>query len=310
MIAGIVFDVVISMFLVMAVGYLCRKIGIIDEIFSKRLSKLVLYVTQPVLIVASMIKMKSSAENNGQILLVLIISLLAHAFCAVIGFISMRVIKEENERKLSEHSIIFANIMFLGLPMFEVLYGDRGVLLLSFYSIVFHIAAWTYGLVVLGRGRGDVKLNLKKMLLNCGTMRCTIGVGLYFMSIDWPTGIVSALNYVGGLCTPISLLVLGGVLATVPLKKLFSDWRIYYTCFIKLIFVPICVFLISKYIVGLGSDMCLFTTLAVAIPTASLTNMFAEMYDIEPGYAAKSVGITTVFAVGTLPLITYLTQIL
>ncbi|MBR6681396.1 MAG: AEC family transporter [Clostridia bacterium] len=102
MIAGIVFDVVISMFLVRAVGYFARKVGIIDAAFSKKLSKLVLYIAQPVLIVASMIKMEATPENNKDIIVILIASLLAHVFCAVIGFFSMKVIKEENERKLSE----------------------------------------------------------------------------------------------------------------------------------------------------------------------------------------------------------------
>ncbi len=310
MIAGIVFDVVLSMFLVMAAGYLCRKIGIIDAAFSKKLSKLVLYIAQPVLIVASMIKMEATAENTKDVVQVLIISFCAHLFCALVGFFSMMVIKEENARKLSENSILFANIMFLGLPIYEVLYGDRGVLLASFFSIFFHLFAWTYGLIVLGRGRDDIKINVKKVLLNFGTVPCAIGVGLYFLSLDIPTGVVKALNYIGGLCTPVSLLVLGGVLATVPLKKLFNDWRIYYTCFVKLILVPIAVFLIAKYVVGLSSDMCMFTMLVVALPTASIVNMFAEVYDVDPGYAARSVGMTTILSVGTLPLMAYLAQVL
>ncbi len=310
MIAGIVFDVVISMFIVMAVGYFARKIGIIDAAFSKKLSKLVLYIAQPVLIVASMVKMEATPENNKDILVIIIASFLAHVFCAVVGFFSMKVIKEQDERKLSENSILLANIMFLGLPIYEVLYGDRGVLLGSFFSIFFHLSAWTYGLIVLGRGRDDIKVTLKKLLLNFGTIPCIIGVGLYFMSLDIPTGVVKALNYVGGLCTPVSLLVLGGVLATVPLKKLLNDWRIYYTCFIKLIAVPIAVFLIAKYIAHLNSDMCMFIMLSVALPTASIVNMFAEVYDIEPGYAARSVGMTTVISVATLPLMAYLAQVL
>ena len=117
-------------------------------------------------------------------------------------------------------------------------------------------------------------------------------------------------DYLGGLCTPISLLVLGGVLTTLPLKKLFTNWKIYYVCFIKLIVFPLIVYVIAKYVLCLGDEMSMFTMIMSGLPTASLTNMFAELYDIEPGYAATSVGMTTVFSVATLPLIVYIAQLI
>ena len=75
---NIVLNTAFSMFLVIAVGYFLRKKNIIDGAFSKGLSKLVLHVTQPVLIISSMLKMKFSAENTKMVGIVFIISILIH----------------------------------------------------------------------------------------------------------------------------------------------------------------------------------------------------------------------------------------
>ncbi len=311
---NIVLNIALSMFFVMMVGYYLRKKDIIDARFSKNLSKLVLHVTQPILIVASMIKMKSSLENTKFLVKIFLISLMVHILAAIVGWLSMRIMKDNDVRKLSEHSIIFLNIMFFGLPIVEKLYGSEAVAWACFFSINFHVFAWTYGLVILGRGRDDIKLSPKKMLLNYGTVPCTIGILLYLVNFSTHItnlkldGVITALNYIGGLCTPISLLVLGGVLATQPIKKLFGDWRIYYVCFVKLILFPIGIFVLAKYVVGLNAELSMFTLIMAGLPTASITNMFAELYDIRPGYAATSVGMTTAIAVVTLPLVVYVAQ--
>ena len=315
---NIVLNIAISMFLVMMVGYFLRKFNLIDAKVSKSLSKLVLYITQPVLIVISMIKMSYSVETTKQLGIILLVSLGVHTLAAVMGFLSMKFMKDQDSRKLSEHSIIFANVMFFGLPIVQEMFGNKGVAWASFFSVIFHVFAWTYGLIILGRGRDDIKLNFKKVIFNFGTIPCLIGILLYFASaISFPEGFLSslaglkkALDYLGGLCTPISLLVLGGVLTTLPLKKLFTNWKIYYVCFIKLIVFPLIVYLIAKFVLQLGDEMSMFTMIMAGLPTASLTNMFAELYDIEPGYAATSVGMTTVFSVATLPLIVYIAQLL
>ena len=106
---SIVLNIALSMFFVMMVGYYLRKKDIIDSRFSKSLSKLVLHVTQPILIVASMIKMKSSLENTKFLAKIFLISLMVHILAAIVGWLSMRIIKDNDARKLSEHSIIFLN---------------------------------------------------------------------------------------------------------------------------------------------------------------------------------------------------------
>ncbi len=306
-----VLNIAVSMFIVMVLGYCLRKKNVIDGQFSKRLSKLVLHVTQPALIVSCMIRMQMTAENTLLLGKVLLISIGVHCFAAVVGYLTMFFMKDGDARKLSEHSIIFTNVLFFGLPLVKQLFGDEAIAMASFYSMIFHIFSWTYGLVILGRGRDDIKLDVKKAILNFGSVPCMIGIALYFLNFTELVKSVKldsmliALDYVGGLCTPVSLIVLGGVLATHPPKRLFFDVRVYWVCLVKLVIFPIIVLLIAKMI-GLDDGLCMFTMVMAALPTASLTNMFAELHDIQPGYAATCVGMTTAISVLTLPFVAYI----
>ena len=38
------------------------------------------------------------------------------------------------------------------------------------------------------------------------------------------------------------------------------------------------------------------------MPSATNVTMFAELYDIKPGYASQTVGVTSLFTIVTLPL--------
>lgn len=53
--------------------------------------------------------------------------------------------------------------------------------------------------------------------------------------------------------------------------------------------------------------MSLFAAIMAGLPTAANATMFAELYDIDPQYSAQTVGIMTLLAVGTIPLLVYIT---
>ena len=181
------------------------------------------------------------------------------------------------------------------------MFGDVGVFWGSFYVIVFNIVTWTYGMYILGRARSSIKINFVKMIWNYGTTPCLIGLALFIFRVKLPSPVLSAMIYLGSLCTPISMLIVGSLLATIPFKKLFSTPKIYYSCAIRLIIIPLIVILIGKA-VGLGRDMLLFSAIMACVPTAANSAMFAERYDLETVYAAHVVGMSTLLSAATIPL--------
>jgi len=315
--------VVASLFILLAVGFLCRKVKIIDDVASKKLSRLILSVGQPAMLISSLAGAEYTADNQKTALIMLVLGFVFHALLAVISFIfALPLRKNIDEQKLSEFGLMFTNCAFIGFPIFEALLPGKGQFMASFLCVSFNILLWTWGLVIMGRGRNDIKLTLKKALLNFGTIPCLIGFALFLLknpaiAIDLPglslRGIVlpefvlNAAQYLTNLCTPISVLVTGALIATQSPKKIFLNWKIYYFNVVKLIVFPLLICVLSKILLIIipveGLEIyATFVTAAAALPTASSVTMMAESYGLDSGYSSLTVGTTSILAVATIPL--------
>lgn len=297
-------QIMVVLFLLLATGFLSRRIGIIDDVASKRLSKLIVNIGQPMMIVYSLIKIEYSVENTKIGFTMLALGIGVHILLCVMAFFASKTVKDFNEHKIAEFSLIFANAGFIGFPIFRSIFGEIGEFWGSFYVIGFHIFVWTWGMIILARGRKDIKMNWKKIIFNLGTVPCFIGIALYLLMkwIHIPSFIVTYTGYLNNLCTPISVLIVGALIATRTPKQIFCDGRMYYVSFIRLILMPLVVCLVAR-LIGLPDYMVLFTTAAAALPSATNITMFAELYDIAPGYAAQTVGVTSLFTIVTLPCV-------
>lgn len=321
--------VVATLFVIMAIGFLCRKVKIIDDVASKKLSKLILSVGQPAMLISSLASAEYSEKNLKTALIMLVLGFVFHFFLAVISFVFALPLKMNlDERKLSEFGLMFTNCAFIGFPIFEALLPGEGRFMASFLCISFNILLWTWGLVIMGRGRKDIKLTVKKALINFGTIPCLIGFTLFLLknpAINFDLGFISvtgfelppfladAAEYLMNLCTPISVLVTGALIATQRPKKIFLNWKLYYFNAVKLIAFPIIVCLISKLLLMIlpfeGLEIyATFVTAAAALPTASSVTMMAENYGLDSGYSSLTVGTSSVLAVLTIPFTMMITQ--
>ena len=301
-----------TLFIMLIVGYICGKTGIIDSVASKKLSGLIIKIAQPALIISSIVKMQYSAANLKLGLQTLALGFAVHLFMGVIAFVACIKIKNLDERKILEFSMVFGNTGFIGIPIMESLFGDVGAFMASFIVISFNILMWTLGIAILGRKRPDIKLTLKKALVNKGTIPSVIGFGIFLIPAFWssfklPAFVLSSLSYIASLCTPISMLIIGALLAGRTFKQIFGSGKVYYLCLFKLIVIPLTVCLIMK-LLGFGDMWILFATALTCMPSATSVSMLAELYDITPGFSAQGVGTTSLFSIATMPCVIFLAQ--
>ena len=302
-------NIVACLFLLMAVGYIARKLGIIDNALSKGLSKLIIRIGQPFLIINSLTKTAYSPEGLREGLIILGLGFVLHAFMAVYAFIACRPIRELDEQKLSEFSLVFTNCGFIGFPILESIMGPQGLFWGAFFFVSFHVLTWTWGLLILARGRSDIRPKLKNILLNFGTVPCAIGIALYLLKpvFELPDFGGKFLNYLGNLCTPISVLITGALLATISLKQMFKNGMLYLHSAIKLIAFPVVICILAK-LCGLSDIYILMATAMAGVPSAATITMLSELYDIEPGYASQSVGMSSILSTATLPCVMLFAQ--
>lgn len=311
--------VVATLFVVMAVGFACRKLGVIDDVASKKLSKLILCIGQPAMLINSLASAEYNEENLKTAGIMVVLGFVFHILLAALAYLfALPTCKNIDEGKLTEFSLIFANCAFIGFPIFEALLGPEGLYMASFLIVSFNVLIWTWGIAIMARKRDDIKLTWKKVIFNFGTVPCVIGFVLFLLKnpsigFEMPEFLAKAMQYLHNLCTPISLLVIGALIATQSAKKIFCSWKLYYFNVIKLIVLPIIVCLIAKLVllfvdVPNAELYALFFTAAAALPTASSVTMMAESYGLDSGYSSLAVGTSSLLSVLTLPLTMMIAQ--
>lgn len=295
---------IVTLALLLLIGWIAGKLGYVDEVSTERLSTLIMKIGQPFLIINSLISQEYSTENLHTGLKILALGLCAHTFMAVIAYLCARGIKDFDERKLSEYAMFLANCGFIGFPIVESLYGAEGLFYGAFYIVSFHLFVWTWGVMIMARGRSDIKVTPKKIIFNFGTIPCLIGFLLFVSNITLPDFAYQLSGYLAAICTPVSIIISGANIARRSLKKLLTNKNVYRVCLVKLLVMPIVVTLVL-WLLGLPEYMIVFGSIMASMPCPAVVTMFGEMYRVSPGYAAELVGSSTIFCIITiLPMVT------
>ena len=292
---------VITLFIIVIVSCIATKFKLITETFTKGFSTFIICVAQPFMIMSSLSGVEFSFENLKKGFTVTGLGFIALGICAGVGFIATKPFKEKNDRIIGTFGLVFANTGFMGIPVLKAMFGDIGGFYGAFFIITFHGMLWTYGMILLAKGCDEIKIHPLSLLVNFGTIPVLIGIILYVLPFDLPAPVTQAMNMLSSMCAPGSMIIVGSIVASIPLKELFLDWKTYLICGFRLLVLPalICGLCV---LCRLSDEMVyLFTTLT-ALPCATNCTMYAQKYDLSPKLAAKSASLTTLLSVGTVPL--------
>lgn len=289
---------IIALFLIIIVGFYAGKKKIIDETISNGLSKILLQISTPLLIISSFSFTFTSdmAQNIVKAFVYAIIIFIITPLLVKPLFIKIKGGKKD----ILQFAMVFSNCGFMGFPIVQSVFGNEGVIYASIFNMIFNIFIWTYGVMLF-----NVKNSPKGMLgllKNPGIIAAFIGIIIMVFSINIPSILLDTMKMVGGLTTPISMLIIGSLLSRTELKKLFKDMSLYYGAVIKLIFVPVVLFLVARLF---KEDSLVIRTyiLIQAMPVAAMTSLFAESFNKEKEYSALIISISSLFSVITIPLI-------
>lgn len=171
----------------------------------------------------------------------------------------------------------------------------------SIFNMVFTIALWTYGVMIFSDKMSKEKI--KKVLVNPAIIAVYIGIPIMLLNIKLPTFLLDTTKIVGDMTAPISMIIVGSILSKVRIKDVFKEVSIYYEALIKLIIIPLILFLI-KIIIKDNTTVINTIIVLQAMPAAAMTSIFAADFNKEKEYSAKVVFITTLLSIITIPIIT------
>lgn len=288
------------LFLIMFIGVFAKRKKVITGDTEKSISSIIIKIAMPAMVLSSssIAYQSDIVPNMLSILLVTIVS-----YFIIIGFamLSSSLFKfEKKTANVYNSLLVFANVGFMGYPVARALFGEIGVFYTSVVNLVFTSMVWTYG-ILLYNSKG--KLNFKS-LVNIGTLSSVIGILLFLLQVRMPAPILAALDLTGEITTPLSMLLIGALIAEINVKALFSDWRVYCISFVKLLLIPLVTALILKAF-GLNEMVLSLCVVMAAMPSAATNAIFAKEFDVNPTFASVGVFITTLLCIGTLPLIMY-----
>ena len=289
---------VLVLFILIAVGFVCGKKGVITEHASKVMTDIVLYVVTPCVMVSAF-QRDFSMETLGNI------GIAALTAGVIIGasIVLCRLVfrsKDINRKKVLQFAVIFSNCGFMSLPLQKQLLGDDGWFFGSIFVAMFNIIVWTYGLVDMS---GDKKqLSIKKIALNPGIIGAVAAIILFVLPFQLPPIIAQPITHLSNLNTPIPMLIIGYYLSKANFRKAFTDGGAYLASLFRLIIIPFAA-AFAMLALHLDKTMVIAFTIASAAPTAATTTMFAAKFNRDVALSVSVVTLTTVLSLITMPLI-------
>lgn len=294
----IVFNKIIALFSIILIGVYGTKKHIINDDVNKGLRRILLEITLPLLVINSF--SFSFDEGMGRnIITAFIYSILFMILGGIISYILLKPLKGE-KKKILHFANFFSNCGFIGFPIINSIFGAEGVVYTSIFNMVFTIFLWTYGVMIFSDKLS--KENIKKVLLNPSIIAVYIGIPIMIFNIKLPASILDTTKIVGDMTAPISMIIVGSILSKVKIKSIFKEASVYYGALIKLIVIPLAIYMI-KLIIKDNSSVIDTIIVIQAMPAAAMTSIFAADFDKEKEYGAIVVFVTTLLSIITIPVI-------
>lgn len=296
---------VLVLFILIAVGVLLSRLGLITDAGARTMTDVVLYAVTPCVIVNAFQREYRPALLHG-LLITLLAAFLTLLFSVLLAELLYRK-RDLSRGVVLKFALVFSNCGFMALPLQQAVLGDDGVFYGAAYVAVFNIFMWTYGLIAMSR-----KTNLRdalKAVVNPGVIGTLVGVILFVFSVRLPDVLLSPVSMLAALNTPVPMLVIGYHLTHANLQRVLSDKDAYVAMALRLLILPLGV---MGILLALRVDATVTTAVVIAVcaPVAAFTTMMSAKYGRDTELSAGIVSASALFSLVTMPLVVGLTQYL
>lgn len=289
-------DMQLMMFLLVGIGFFIRKKGIVNTEGRMNMIDLCLHITLPFNVLHSFLR----KWDWNLFIACSVILLLSIGFNAISVFFSAILYKkqETNRQKSLKYGTIISNSGFLGNPMVEGIYGSDGLLYAALFMLPVRIVMWTIGIAVFLKGRKE------KLWKNVLTHPCIVaiyaGVIIMVCGIQFPTFVEKTIIGISGCNTPLSMMLVGMMLAEVKPKGLIDKTMVFYTA-IRLLVIPAVVFTITAFL-PIDGMLRGITVIMAGMPAPITTALLSAKYGGDEKYATGMIFLSTILSLITLPI--------
>ena len=296
------FNIQGTLFLMILVGALVKKLGIVDEAGRRCLTDLCVNVIIPCNILKScLIDLDSSVLRACEILVVVALAI------QIISVILNKFLYKnypEAQNKVLKYCTLVSNGGFLGNGVAEGVYGTLGLLYASMYLIPMRIVMWSAGTSYFVAGGTDQKKVVRNILTHPCLVAEYIGMAIMLLHIPLPTLLTSTITGIGNCNTAITMFIIGTILVDVPLLTIVNPTTLWISA-LRLVLLPAAAWGISLAL-GLEPVATGVAVIMTGMPAGSTAAIFAARYGSDAVFATKCVVLSTLLSMLTIPVWCYL----
>ncbi len=296
------FQIVMPLVLMMATGFLIRKVGVVTEDALRIVNRIVYYVGIPTLVFYSVVTDRTPAR--WQYALWVAGTVLA-AF--VLAMLLARVLtKDPAKRGTIAQAAYRSNDGIFGLAVATALLGEANTGTMAFTLVISAALFGVTGVLCYELNRGG-KVHVGKVLLNLVKNPILIAAALAFIvrltGLTLPYVILKPIEYFKHMCTPLGFLVLGGLLSFRSLK---SDWKLVtVVSAVKLVAMPVLFCTLAYFVGGIRGPELASLFIVFSSPVAMSCLPMASELGGDVKLSGELIAVTTVLSLLTVFL--YLT---
>lgn len=296
----------LTLFALVVVGYIAGKLGYLGGDFDRQLSRLVINITCPALILSS--AMTGILPDRHFILPLLLISFVTYIILAAVAFLIPRYLtKRKDDEGSIGFALMFGNVGFMGYPVVASIFGHEAVFYAAVLNVVNTFAVFTIGTILItGKSEVEEERFQKKVLYSTPMLAAYLTMAIVALEIDnIPEAISQPLTMLGNITVPAALLIIGSSMSNLPLRSLLGNATVYATSLFRLAFLPIGIHYLMSAL-GFSSLVTNINTLVIAMPVATYGTILCLKYKKDVTIMTEMTFITTLLSMISIPLLVML----
>lgn len=324
--AFIILQQMLVLFGMMLVGYFCYKIDWIDDHTYGKLSKIVVNILNPLLVIDGVLG-KNTGDNLNKLGINFGMMIIYFIFLIIISIPVVKILRPEKKNiELYRLMMIFSNVGFMGIPVISALYGSGVIIYIVFYMLGYNFLLYTYGIILAKRSakrnlqsseRANVEngknvdentLSFKeniKSIMNPGVIAGILAIVLFMLNMQVAAPIASFIKYLSQCVVPLSMILIGASMAQHELKSIFNEMKMYWFLLIRLIIIPIAVALLVRQF-PIDPEILGVFILMLAMPVGSIVVLVAMEQGADSTCCTKGSVVSTLLSIITIPIVAML----
>ncbi|MCR4675132.1 MAG: AEC family transporter [Lachnospiraceae bacterium] len=301
----LIFQRMLMLLAMMALGYAGYKVKWIDDHSYSKLSAIVVNIFNPALVINGALAATAAGDTDFSVVKENLIFVAIYFVVVILVSvpISRGLAKDENQRNGLQLMTIFSNVGFMGIPVISAIYGKGAIIYVTFYILAYNFILYTLGTWIAQKNlpKEERKGGLSG-LINVGTICSLIAVIVFAFDIKAGENVVGFFDYVGNATIPLSMIIIGASVAKIPIKEIFKGLRIYVFSFVKLLVIPIIMSFIFKSFSHSEMVFGIFIIM-FSMPVGSVITMLIKEYGGDESFCSRTTIITTLLSIITIPIV-------